>query len=637
MTRISGMSIDSFSDNETAIVALTRKGVELGRRLRPLLPGSHLYLPEKFAVEGKPDEHSFLPPAKEIVGEVFRHYRYLVLIMAVGIAVRLIASELGDKHKDPGVVVLDDAGTFSISLLSGHIGGANELSKKIASFLGAHPVVTTASEVGETISVDLLGKEFDWELEDNSNVTKVSAALVNGESISIYQDAGERNWWPETRPLPDNVRIFTSIAALIKANCSAALFITDRIIGKEDQTLLPRHAVIYRPKSLVIGIGCKRGTMGAEIEGAVAGAFSEHGLSLKSIRNVATIDLKKDEAGLLEFTRKYHLPIEYFDKETLSNADFPSPASAMALKHVGTPAVCESAAILSSATSLFVPKASFKGAVTVAVARLPFNSDKQKNGKLFLIGLGPGNPEHMTFRAREALSESEVVVGYKTYIKLIEPFLRQKEVIATGMGAEIERAKIAIDLAKKGRTVSIVSSGDAGIYGMAGLVSEIIHEQSDELVIEFVPGVPAIVAAAALLGAPVMTDFAAISLSDYLISWAEISQRLKLAAQGNFVIALYNPRSKKRQRQLTEAREIILQYRSPLTPVGIVTHAYRPQQQVVITDLAHILDYEVDMNTTIIIGNSTTFTFSGRMVTPRGYQKKYSLRGGVSQGIKVQW
>ena len=620
------MSIDSFGDNETAIVALTRKGVELGHRLRLLFPDSHLYLPEKFAVEDKIGEHPFLSPAKEIIGEVFRHYRYLVLIMAVGIAVRLIASELRNKHEDPGVVVLDDAGAFAISLLSGHIGGANELAKKIASFIGAHPVVTTASEVGETISVDLLGKEFGWELEDNNNVTEVSAAMVNGESVGLYQDAGERNWWPETRPLPDNVRIFASIEALIKANCSAALFITDRIIGKEHQALLPRHTVIYRPKSLVVGIGCNRGTADAEIEAAVTGVFSEHRLSIRSIRNIATIDLKKDEAGLLEFTRKYHLPIEYFDKENLSNVDFPSRASAMALKHVGTPAVCESAAILSSATPLFVPKASFKGAVTVAVARLPFNSDKQKNGKLFLIGLGPGNPEHMTFRAREALSESEVVVGYKTYIKLIEPFLRQKEVITTGMGSEIERAKKAINLVKKGRRVSIVCSGDAGIYGMAGLVAEILHERGDELAIEVIPGVPAMVAAAALLGTPVMSDFAAISLSDYLVSWAEITQRLKLAAQGNFVIAIYNHRSKNRRHQLAKVREIILQYRSPSTPVGIATNAYRQQQRVVITDLAHMLDYEVGMNTTIIIGNAITFTYNGRMVTPRGYHTKYNLK-----------
>ena len=621
------MNIDSLAEKEIAIVAITRKGVELGRRLRLLFPSSHLYLPEKFASERKMDEHSFRPPAKEVVKRVFSRYQYLVLIMAVGIAVRLVASELRDKHKDPGVVVLDDTGTFAVSLLSGHLGGANELTGKIASLIGAQPVITTASEVTKTISVDLLGKELGWELEDNCNVIGVSTALVNGEPVGIYQDAGESNWWPETRPLPDNVRIFTSIEALSESNCQAALIITDRIIDKEYQALLPTPTVIYRPKSLVVGIGCNRGTTCSEIDKAVTRVFQEHRLSAKSISNVATIDLKKNEAGLLEFARKYSLPIEDFDKETLSKVDFPSNPSATALKYVGAPAVCESAAILSSGSaSLIVPKESCNRTVTIAVARFAFDGEGEKQGKLFLVGIGPGDPEHMTFRARQAINQSEVVVGYKTYIKLIEPFLCQKEVIATGMGAEVERANMAISMAKEGRIVSLVSSGDAGIYGMAGLVGEILREQPEaELDIEVIPGVPSVVAGAALLGTPVTGDFAAISLSDYLIPWTEITQRLKLAAQGDFVIVLYNPKSKNRQHHLAEAREIILQYRPPSTPVGIATNAYRQKQEVVITDLEHILDYEIGMNTTIIIGSSNTFTLNGWMVTPRGYRTKYSL------------
>ena len=540
------MNVGSPEKKDIAIVAITRKGVALGQRLRRLLSGSHLYLPEKFAVELKLDEHPFSSPAKEVVREVFSRYRHLVLIMAVGIAVRLVASELKDKHKDPGVVVVDDAGSFSVSLLSGHEGGANQLARKVASLLGAHPVVTTASEVSKR--------------------------------------------------------------------------------------------VIYRPKSLVIGIGCNRGTQCAEIEAAVSRVFSEHALSIKSIRNIATITLKKDEAGLLEFARKHRLPIEYFDKETLCRVKFPSSPSPAVLRHVGTPAVCESAALLSSGSnSLIIPKVSCNRTVTIAVARFAFNGEREKRGKLFLVGIGPGNPEHMTFKAREAINHSEVVVGYKTYIKLIEPYLWQKEVITTGMGAEVERVKMAISLAKKGRSVSLVSSGDTGIYGMAGLVGEILREQSgDEFDIEVIPGVPLLVASAALLGAPITSDFVTISLSDYLVPWEEIILRLRLAAQGNFVIVLYNPRSQRRKRQLAEAREIILQYRPPSTPVGIATNAYRQKQEVVVTDLEHMLDYEIGMYTTIIVGNSATFTLDGWMVTPRGYQTKYDLSSETPQGIKAQ-
>ncbi len=621
------MNTDSFRNSEIAVVALTRKGVELGRRLETMFPGSRLYRPEKFG-PGQENEHPFSSPVSEVVNKVFPQYRYLVLIMAVGIAVRLVASQLKDKHQDPGVVVIDDAATFAVSLLSGHIGGANELARRIASLLGAQPVITTASDVTGTISVDLLGQEFGWELEDNSNVTAVSAALVNGETVGVYQDAGETNWWSEPEPLPDNVHIFTSIEELNRSACQAALIITDRILSQPSQALLPGHSVIYRPRSLVIGIGCNRGTKSSEIEAAVNSVLAEYGLSRKSVRNLASIDLKQNEVGLVEFARTYELPVAYFDKESLSQTDFPSAPSAAALSSVGTPAVCESAAILSSGNaSLIVPKVRYNRTVTIAVARIVATEGSKPMGKLFVVGIGPGDAEQMTFKAREAIARSEVVIGYQTYIQLIEAFLSQKEVIASGMTTEVDRVRKALSLAKAGKIVALISSGDAGIYGMAGLVGEMLGQPTgDTPDIEIIPGVPALAATAALLGAPLSGDFAAISLSDYLVSWAEISRRLALASQADFVIVLYNPKSRQRQQELTKAREIIRQYRSPSTPVGIVTNAYRQNQQVTVTDLAHLLDYEVGMTTTDIIGNSTTSVSNNWMVTPRGYQTKYNLK-----------
>jgi precorrin-3B C17-methyltransferase len=265
-------------------------------------------------------------------------------------------------------------------------------------------------------------------------------------------------------------------------------------------------------------------------------------------------------------------------------------------------------------------------------------SDVKQAGKLFLVGLGPGDSEHLTFRAREVLAQSEIVVGYKTYIKLIEaqsaedefrhtsPILLGKEVVVSGMGKEVERTKEALHLAKAGKKVAIVCSGDAGIYGMAGLVGEMLREQGqDGLEIEIVPGVSSLNTAAALLGAPLMNDFAVISLSDYLVSWEDIGRRLELAAQGDFVIVLYNPKSRHRQHQLVEARGILLRHRSSATPVGIVSNAYRRGQRVVVTDLEHLTDFEIGMTTTIIVGNSSTFTFEKWMVTPRGYGGKYEL------------
>ncbi len=621
------MNSNSFPANKIAIAAITKKGAALGRRLNQLFPDSYLYLPERFADGEISGEFPFAPPAKKVIRDIFHRYRYLVLIMAVGAAVRLLASELRTKHEDPGVVVLDEMGTFVVSLLSGHAGSANELAKKVAYLLGAQPVVTTASEVSTTIAVDLLGKEFGWKLETSDSVTQVAASVVNSEFIGIYQNAGERNWWKRDSSLPSNVHLFSNIEDLVKSNPKAAIIITDQILN-EEYRLPANGTLVYRPRSLVVGIGCNRGTRCTEIEAAVSRVFSEHKLSIKSIRNIATITLKKNEAGLLEFARKYNLPAEYFDKETLSKARFPSAPSSAVLEHVGTPAVCETAAILSSDNpTLLIPKVSYGRAISIAVARLrPLDTrSSPRSGKLFLVGLGPGALEHMTFRAREVLGASDAVVGYKSYIKLIEPLIAEKEVITTGMTEEVRRTRIAINLAQQGKTVSLICSGDSGIYGLAGLVGEVLQGQGDKLDVEVVPGMPALVASASLLGAPLTSDFACISLSDYLVPWEEISQRIKLAAQADFVIIVYNPRSKKRQHQLARAREIILQYRKPTTPVGIVYNAYREGQTAIITDLQHLLDHEIDMNTTIIIGNSSTFTFDKWMVTPRGYLKKYDL------------
>ncbi len=290
-------------EKETAIFAVTARGAELGRRLKVILPGSQLYLPEKIVTVPGINEHIFSPTLKKSVARAFNEYRYLVLIMSTGIAVRLLARVIKDKHTDPGIVVVDDTGIFVISLLSGHVGGANELAEKVAGHIGATPVITTASDIIGTIAVDLLGKEHGWEIEESKNLTSVSADVVSGEPVGIYQESGERGWWSKKSPLPANVQVFRSIRALLKTGPRAALLITDRVLDEKEFIGLPRHTLIYRPKSLVIGIGCNRGTGRAEIEEAVSDVLSKYRLSIKSIRNLATIDIKKNEPGLLEFAR----------------------------------------------------------------------------------------------------------------------------------------------------------------------------------------------------------------------------------------------------------------------------------------------------------------------------------------------
>lgn len=251
------------------------------------------------------------------------------------------------------------------------------------------------------------------------------------------------------------------------------------------------------------------------------------------------------------------------------------------------------------------------------------------SGKLLVVGCGPGSINHLTDRAKEAIQESDIVVGYKTYIALIEELITTQEVIKNGMAEEVSRVQEAVRLAQEGKTVAIVSSGDAGVYGMAGLAYEVLIEQgwSEEtgIEVEIVPGVSAIQSSASLLGAPLMHDACTISLSDHLTPWDIIAKRLEAAAQADFVIALYNPKSGRRTRQIEEAQKILLRYKSPQTPVGLVKNAYRDQQEVVLTNLRDMLTHEIGMLTTVIIGNASTFVSGNKMITPRGYQNKYSL------------
>ena len=231
----------------------------------------------------------------------------------------------------------------------------------------------------------------------------------------------------------------------------------------------------------------------------------------------------------------------------------------------------------------------------------------------------------MTPEAGEALAVAEVIVGYQTYLDLIPEFLVGKEVIASQMMKEVDRCRKALDLAGEGRIVALVSGGDPGIYAMAGLVFEMAREQNVCVEIEVIAGIAALNACAARLGAPLMHDFAAISLSDLLTPWEKIEKRLEAAAAADFVVVIYNPKSKKRAEHIVKAREILLAHRAPETPVGIVTAATRDNERIVLTTLDKMLTSEIDMQTTVIIGNSATFAWQGFMVTPRGYAAKYEL------------
>ncbi|XXU17942.1 precorrin-3B C(17)-methyltransferase [Sorangium sp. So ce861] len=257
-------------------------------------------------------------------------------------------------------------------------------------------------------------------------------------------------------------------------------------------------------------------------------------------------------------------------------------------------------------------------------------------GVLSIVGIGPGAEEHATRAALEAIAASDLIVGYTTYIRLVKHLIEGKEVIKTGMTEEIGRARAAVERARDGGRVAIISSGDAGVYGMAGLVFQVLEEigwkrgESPEL--RLVPGMTALNACGSLVGAPLGHDFCAISLSDLLTPWPVIERRLEAAAAADFVIGLYNPASGRRTRQIVRAQEIIRQHRAGTTPVALVKSAYRKLESAVLTDLDHFLDYEIGMLTTVLVGSTNTFVFEGYMVTPRGYTNKYTWDGEALPG-----
>src|SRR6188472_1334293 len=271
----------------------------------------------------------------------------------------------------------------------------------------------------------------------------------------------------------------------------------------------------------------------------------------------------------------------------------------------------------------------------------PYELNKGK-GKLYVVGVGPGDHQHMTFRAKQVIETSEIIVGYDTYISLVEDLIGGKEVYRYAMTQEVDRANQAIQFAENGKVVSLVSSGDPGIYGMAGLIYEILADKGwnkeNGIYIECVPGISSLNSCAALVGSPLMTDFAVVSMSDLLVPWEIIVKRVEAAALGDYVTVIYNPASKKRVHQLIDTRDIFLKYRKPDTPVAIIKGAYRDSQAIVLTTLNNMLEHQdmLGMITTVIVGNSSSFLYDNIMINPRGYKSKYEIVKEVISSSYIQ-
>ncbi|MFG2273448.1 precorrin-3B C(17)-methyltransferase [Streptomyces chartreusis] len=533
-------------------------------------------------------------PVGDAVRRAFAECEQLVCFLATGAVVRLIAPMLGDKTADPGVVCVDEGGRFAVSLVGGHGGGANELAREVGELLGAQPVVTTATDAVGVPGLDTLG------LPVEGDVAGVSRALLDGEPVALRAEVA----WP-LPPLRAG------------AEGSYTIRVTDRLVEPGERE------VVLRPPSLVVGVGASRGAPADEVLALVESALRDAGLSPASLAELATVDAKADEPGIIEAAERLGVPLVTRSADELAVVEVPNPSDAP-LAAVGTPSVAEAAALVGGG-ELLVPKRKSERAdgrpamATCAVVRRP------GRGRLSVVGLGPGARDLLTPRAKAELRRASVLVGLDQYVDQIRDLLRPgTRILQSGLGAEEERARTAVEEARRGQAVTLIGSGDAGVYAMA---SPALAEASDDIDVIGVPGVTAALAAAAILGAPLGHDHVSISLSDLHTPWEVIERRVRAAAEADIVVTFYNPRSRGRDWQLPKALAILAEHRTPTTPVGVVRNASRPDESSRLTTLGSLDPATVDMMTVVTVGNTATRDIAGRMVTPRGYRWQASQEG----------
>ena len=619
------------------LFTFTRQGVTLGRQLLKAFPKGVLYAPAHLLQEAPtpetpetPTPEATTPEAPEApevseaqrcrpleegtaadrVAQAFQQGHPLLFIAATGIALRLLQQAPQHKGSDPAVLVMDDTGRHVISLLAGHLGGANTLAREVARLTGAQPVITTASDNRGMLAVDQLAQRLHAPLTQWQAAKYWTAAALDGQPIPLYSTE------PLLPALPAGYQLVEDQEAFLKG--PGGIW-----VGTGFPAPPPTQGqwVHLLPRRWVLGVGCRKDTPLEALEAAATAFLAQYQLSPDSLVSLATIDLKTREPGLQALAAKWALPLQGHEPEAIAPIQHHFPASAKAAEAVGVTAVSGPAAWLSSGggTCLLPEETRADGHPARAAAGITLTLAPLA-GSVTVAGIGPGLPEHMTPAVAQALENSHVVIGYHTYTRRMIPLVTHQQVIHGTMRRETQRCRQALELAAQGNRVLLVSSGDAGVYGMAGLLLELQEQEAPLIPVEILPGVTAATAAAARLGAPLMQDYATISLSDHLTPWQDILDRLKAAATTGFVIALYNPKSRERVRQWEEAVALLQQTLPPETPVGVVTRAQNTGEVTTTWPLHQLLEAPVDMQTVVIIGNrSTRLRQDGRMVTPRGY------------------
>jgi len=590
-------------------VALTDRGAELARSLSPSLPDAEVH--GRLGRVGHADV--FFEDTLVHLRRLFSAGQPIIGICAAGILIRALAPLLADKNTEPLVIALSEDGKSIVPLLGGH-NGANRLAEQLAELSGGHAALTTAGDVVLGIALD--DPPEGWGVSKPEQAKDIMAAVLAGEPVRLDVQSGDAAWLRES--------------ALPVSETS------DRVIRISHKN--PGNEFTLHPPVLVLGVGCERNTEAAELIELAEATLKDHDLAKGAVACVTTINLKMDEPAVHALAEHLGVPARFYSADELEQqtSRLVNPSDAV-FQEVGCHGVSEGAALacVGDAGELIVPKNKSKRA-TVAIGLSEGNIDRdacgRRRGRLSVVGIGPGKSDWRTPAVTKAISQASDVVGYKLYLDLLGGLIGGKTRHMSELAQEEDRVRKALDLAAEGRDVALVCSGDAGIYALATLVFELVDRENrddwNRLLIDVEPGVSAIQAAASRIGAPIGHDFCTISLSDLLTPWEQIERRLRAAAAGDFVVAFYNPVSKRRRHQLEIARDTLLGERPAATPVMLARNLGREEETVTYITLGELKADDADMLTLVLVGNSQSRLIgqggNQRVYTPRGYAAKLS-------------
>ena len=591
-------------------IALTPRGYEVASKLAKTLSGATVHGLKR---RTKDADETFDDTVAHL-RDLFIAERPIIGVCAAGILIRALAPLISDKHKEPPVLALSEDGNTIIPLLGGHH-GANRLAQELATKLGIQAAITTAGDLHLGIALD--EPPTGWTVANPNAAKDVAAALLSGCDVGLKVESGDATW-------------LTNSNATFTENASPSITVTHKT------RTFTENSLTLHPPVMALGVGCERGCEAEELTTLVENTLKKSSLAPESVACVVSLDVKADEEAVHALARHFGVPVRFFSAEELE-AETPRLAnpSDVVFAEVGCHGVAEGAALAAVGQTgrLLVSKnKSTRATCALGFSSLGINPNSlgRKRGSLTVVGIGPGASGWRTPDVTLALTQAELVVGYGLYLKLIKDVIADKPSHNSMLTEEEARVRIALERAAEGLDVALVSSGDAGIYALAALTFELLDRENNprwnRLNIRVEPGISAIQAVAARMGAPIGHDFCTVSLSDLLTPWEVIKNRLAAAAAGDFICALYNPVSKRRRQQLIAARDTMLNDRPPETPVILGRNLGRDGESLEVIRLDELEPGRVDMLTLVLIGNSQTRIIKRGMnkwvYTPRGYTSK---------------